>query len=59
MYIKGALSPKFGCFGLLVPKNSPSLKVYHRYFHFEKAWHNIIENMCSSLNNQYLVLGEL
>ena len=57
--LKGALSPKFGCFWLLDPKNSPSLKVYHSYFHFAKAWHNFIENMCSNLNNQYLVLGEL
>ena len=57
--IKGTLSSKFGCFWLLGPKNSSSLKVYHSYFHFAKAWHNFIENMCSNLNNQYLVLGEL
>ena len=57
--VKGALSPKFGYFWLLDPKNSPSLKVYHSYFHFAKAWHNFIENMFSNLNNQYLVLGEV
>ena len=57
--VKGTLSPKFGCFWLLGPKKSPSLKVYHSHFHFAKAWHNFIENMCSNLNNQYLVLGEL
>ena len=58
-HFKGALSPKYGHFWLLVLKNSPSLEVYLSCFDFKKACQILIENVFSNLNNQYLVLGEV